>query len=443
MRETVKVLRRRSEYLIVNAASLHDADAQALCTFVDAVVLVVNQGVTTREELRQAYVEAERAGVTVLGALLEPPEQRGRSQRPAAQPRRARPPQGGEMRGAAGEPRGGERHAAPEASLAWADDPAADDVRPAGRGEEKPGYWPGMPQDEAEADAAESATMTTQALPQVGQQPRTGEARRPRPAAAARRGRRGAAAPSRPRWTRRPGRASPSRPGRSPRPTSPRAPGRRVRARRPARRPRRRWKPPTRRPRRRWSRRRRARRRTSPSTCRPICRTTARTRRPPRSPPAPRPGRSRRATARSRTRPAAMPGPDPGAAADERKPGGPDSGPNLNRLARGGALNLVGAGVAGVQGLALVFIVAHLYSQRIAGTFFAATSLFIILQAVSGLGTDAGLLRWVPRHLALGDRDAARRTVPVALVPVVATAAARRARAGPHRAVDGRAHRRR
>jgi O-antigen/teichoic acid export membrane protein len=118
-----------------------------------------------------------------------------------------------------------------------------------------------------------------------------------------------------------------------------------------------------------------------------------------------------------------MPGPDPGAAADERKQGGPGTGPNLNRLARGGALNLVGAAVAGVQGLALVFIVAHLYSQRIAGTFFAATSLFIILQAVSGLGTDAGLLRWLPRHLALGDRDAARRTVPVALVPVAATAA--------------------
>ncbi len=108
-----------------------------------------------------------------------------------------------------------------------------------------------------------------------------------------------------------------------------------------------------------------------------------------------------------------MPGPEPAA------PGGP----NLNRLARGGALNLVGAAVAGVQGLALVFLVAHLYPQRIAGTFFAATSLFIILQAVSGLGTDAGLLRWLPRHLALGDRAAARRTVPVALVPVAATAA--------------------
>ncbi|HEY8480847.1 MAG TPA: polysaccharide biosynthesis C-terminal domain-containing protein [Spirillospora sp.] len=101
----------------------------------------------------------------------------------------------------------------------------------------------------------------------------------------------------------------------------------------------------------------------------------------------------------------------------------PSRGPNLNKLARGGALNLVGAAVAGVQGLALVFLVAHLYPQRVAGVFFAATSLFIILQAVSWLGTDAGLLRWLPRHLALGDRVAARRTVPVALVPVIATAA--------------------
>ncbi|MEU8798000.1 polysaccharide biosynthesis C-terminal domain-containing protein [Spirillospora sp. NPDC048819] len=118
-----------------------------------------------------------------------------------------------------------------------------------------------------------------------------------------------------------------------------------------------------------------------------------------------------------------MPDPEPGAAQPRAGAGEGEAGaPNLNRLARGGALNLVGAAVAGVQGLALVFLVAHLYSQRIAGTFFAATSLFIILQAVSWLGTDAGLLRWLPRHLALGDRAAARRTVPVALVPVVATA---------------------
>ncbi len=96
------------------------------------------------------------------------------------------------------------------------------------------------------------------------------------------------------------------------------------------------------------------------------------------------------------------------------------SEPHLSRLARGGALNLVGAASAGVMGLAQVLAVAHAYPQKIAGAFFATTSLFVILNAVSGLGSDAGLLRFLPRHLALGDHGAARRTVPVALVPVVA-----------------------
>jgi O-antigen/teichoic acid export membrane protein len=96
--------------------------------------------------------------------------------------------------------------------------------------------------------------------------------------------------------------------------------------------------------------------------------------------------------------------------------------PHLSRLARGGALNLVGAASAGIMGLALVFAVAHAYPQKVAGAFFAATSLFVILNAISGLGSDSGLLRWLPRYLALGDHGAARRTVPVALVPVVAVA---------------------
>ncbi|WP_018653352.1 polysaccharide biosynthesis tyrosine autokinase [Actinomadura flavalba] len=127
MRETVKVLRRRSEYLIVNAPSLHDADAQALCTFADAVVLVVDQGVTTRQELRQAYVEAERAGATVLGALLEPRDQRRRNAAPRPAAARPRPP--------------------------VQDEPAdAEDEH----------YWPGPRGDE---EPAEPSTLTTQALP--------------------------------------------------------------------------------------------------------------------------------------------------------------------------------------------------------------------------------------------------------------------------------------
>ncbi|TDC55434.1 hypothetical protein E1281_12570 [Actinomadura sp. KC345] len=181
MREAVKVLRRRSEYLVVNAASLHDADAQALCTFMDAVILVVNQGVTTREELRQAYVEAERAGVTVLGALLEPPEPRGGRQARPAPPRQARPPRGGDGRGGAEarphEPRAAEARGAGEAPLTWADeqqgpedgrraDPAAD-----------AGYWSGRQRDEDEPGAADPASLTTQALPQIKPQPRSAEPR--------------------------------------------------------------------------------------------------------------------------------------------------------------------------------------------------------------------------------------------------------------------------
>jgi O-antigen/teichoic acid export membrane protein len=96
---------------------------------------------------------------------------------------------------------------------------------------------------------------------------------------------------------------------------------------------------------------------------------------------------------------------------------------HLSRLARGGALNLAGAVSAGVMGFALVFAVAHAYPQKVTGTFFAANSLFVILAAVAGLGSDVGLVRWLPRHLALGDHGAARRTVRVALVPVVGVAA--------------------
>ncbi|SEG46873.1 Membrane protein involved in the export of O-antigen and teichoic acid [Thermomonospora echinospora] len=100
----------------------------------------------------------------------------------------------------------------------------------------------------------------------------------------------------------------------------------------------------------------------------------------------------------------------------------PATGPNLGRLARGGALNLAGAMSAGVLGLALIFIVAHGHDQATAGAFFAATSLFIILGAAAGLGSDAGLLRWLPRHLALGDHVAARRVLPIALIPVTVLA---------------------
>jgi Mrp family chromosome partitioning ATPase/capsular polysaccharide biosynthesis protein len=71
MRDAAAVLRERADVVIINGPSLHDADAQALCTLADAVVLVATLGVTTRDDVVQARIEAERAGRTVIGAVVE------------------------------------------------------------------------------------------------------------------------------------------------------------------------------------------------------------------------------------------------------------------------------------------------------------------------------------------------------------------------------------
>jgi succinoglycan biosynthesis transport protein ExoP len=71
MRETVRLLRDKAEYILINAPSVHDANAQALCTLADAVLIVVTLGQTTRADIEQAYTEAERAGAIVIGTVVE------------------------------------------------------------------------------------------------------------------------------------------------------------------------------------------------------------------------------------------------------------------------------------------------------------------------------------------------------------------------------------
>ena len=71
MRETVRLLRDKAEYILINAPSVHDANAQALCTLADAVLIVVTLGQTTRQDIEQAYTEAERAGAIVIGTVVE------------------------------------------------------------------------------------------------------------------------------------------------------------------------------------------------------------------------------------------------------------------------------------------------------------------------------------------------------------------------------------
>lgn len=88
-------------------------------------------------------------------------------------------------------------------------------------------------------------------------------------------------------------------------------------------------------------------------------------------------------------------------------------------IARGGALNLVGAGVSAVAGVLLVVVVTRALPQEQAGVFFALTSLFLIAEMVARLGTGTGLVYFVARLRRLGRGAEIRATQQVALTPVV------------------------
>jgi O-antigen/teichoic acid export membrane protein len=94
--------------------------------------------------------------------------------------------------------------------------------------------------------------------------------------------------------------------------------------------------------------------------------------------------------------------------------------PGLGAIARGGALNLLGAGASAVAGLLLVVVVTRGLPQREAGVFFALTSVFLIAQVLSGLGTGTGLVYFIARMRSLGSVERIGSFQRVALIPVVA-----------------------
>jgi O-antigen/teichoic acid export membrane protein len=71
--------------------------------------------------------------------------------------------------------------------------------------------------------------------------------------------------------------------------------------------------------------------------------------------------------------------------------------PELRRLARGGALNLVGYLVSGVLAFGLAVVVTRIVGARGAGVFFAAVAVFTILSNITELGADTGIVRFVAR----------------------------------------------
>ncbi|QIG44398.1 lipopolysaccharide biosynthesis protein [Nocardioides anomalus] len=82
----------------------------------------------------------------------------------------------------------------------------------------------------------------------------------------------------------------------------------------------------------------------------------------------------------------------------------------------------MGAAFSAVSGIALVVIVTNGFSASLAGTLFAATSTFLILESFALLGTDTGLVKCLPAQLASGRAGDIRRTLVVSAVPVLGLA---------------------
>jgi O-antigen/teichoic acid export membrane protein len=116
-------------------------------------------------------------------------------------------------------------------------------------------------------------------------------------------------------------------------------------------------------------------------------------------------------------------GQDPPGGAGGQPPGGAPGGDpaqrDLTTLARGGALNLVGAVATGVFHFALVVVVTRALKAGGTGAFFEAVALLLILSSAAALGADVGLSRMVPRYRALGRIRDLRRGILVGLWPVL------------------------
>lgn len=105
-----------------------------------------------------------------------------------------------------------------------------------------------------------------------------------------------------------------------------------------------------------------------------------------------------------------------GNAANRGRPGGQA---RLAEVAQGSALNLLGAGVSAATTVGVTVLVTRHFSRLQAGTFFTATSAFIIVEAVASLGANVGLVYFIAGLRSLGRE----RRIPVilraAVIPVI------------------------
>ncbi|MGO9296192.1 MAG: lipopolysaccharide biosynthesis protein [Streptosporangiaceae bacterium] len=92
---------------------------------------------------------------------------------------------------------------------------------------------------------------------------------------------------------------------------------------------------------------------------------------------------------------------------------------SLAEVARGSTLNLAGAGISAAATLGLTVLVTREFSTSVAGAFFAATSLFLILEAITNLGAYNGTVYFITRLRSLHAEHKIPRILRAAVIPVV------------------------
>ncbi len=94
-------------------------------------------------------------------------------------------------------------------------------------------------------------------------------------------------------------------------------------------------------------------------------------------------------------------------------------GVNVRQIAKSSAVNLVGAAVSTVAGLALTVVVTRGASKEVAGLYFALGSVYLIVAAAARLGTETGAVYRIAQQQAQGEQTRLRATARVAYTPIV------------------------
>ena len=99
----------------------------------------------------------------------------------------------------------------------------------------------------------------------------------------------------------------------------------------------------------------------------------------------------------------------------------PEDRAGLGAIARGSTLNLAGAALSAAATLGVTIAVTRTFSRSVAGAFFAATSLFLIIETVSNLGAYNGLIYFIAQFRSMRSRGRVPALLRAAVIPVIVT----------------------